>query len=97
MKGKTQSNLCTNHSAGSRPLDKGGRGEGESSRLLDKRGGGGGLQENIFQPFGPQFGLKIRSGGGGRPNEGPFPGPATGSTINLRTLFSIELSYTYFP
>ena len=29
-------------------------------------GRGGGLKKNFFQPFGPQFGLKI-SGGGGKP------------------------------
>ena len=27
--------------------------------------GVGGLQENLFRPFGPQFGLKISGGGGG--------------------------------
>ena len=38
--------------AGSRPLDGWGG------------GGGSGLQKNIFWPFGPQFGLKIRGEGG---------------------------------
>ena len=36
---------------------------GQSSTHLDK-GRGGGLQKILFQPFGPQFGLKI---GGGPP------------------------------
>ena len=27
--------------------------------------GGTGLKNNFFRPFGPQFGLKIRGGGGG--------------------------------
>ena len=34
--------------------------------------GGGGSQKTFIQPFGPQFGLKIRGGGG--------PGPSPGST-----------------
>ena len=33
------------------------------------------LQKFFFRPFGPQFGLKIRGGGGGSP--GPSPGSAT--------------------
>ena len=36
---------------------------GRSSRPLHKGGGAAGLQKNIFRPFGPQFGLKIRGGG----------------------------------
>ena len=36
-------------------------------------GGRGGLQKFFFQPFWPQFGLKIRGGG-----EGGSPGSATG-------------------
>ena len=28
-------------------------------------GGGGSLKKNIFEPLGPQFGLKIRAGGEG--------------------------------
>ena len=42
---------------------------------LGGRGGGGwegGVQKKFFHPFGPQFGLKIRWGGG------PSPGSATG-------------------
>ena len=37
-------------------------------------GGGGGRQKKCFQPYGSQFGLKIR-GGAGLP--GPSPGSAT--------------------
>ena len=44
------------------------------SRPSDKEGGG--LQNNFFRPFGPQFDLKIRCGGGGGP-PGPSPGSAT--------------------
>ena len=40
----------------SRPWDKGEG--GRSSRPLEKRGGG--LRNDFFRPFGPQFGLKIR-------------------------------------
>ena len=36
--------------------------------------GGGRVQKKCFQPFGSQFGLKIK-GGGGPP--GPSPGSAT--------------------
>ena len=42
---------------------------GQSSRPRDKEGGSG-LQNNFFHPFGPQFGLKIR-GGGGKPSQAP--------------------------
>ena len=55
-------------SGGSRPSDKGGRG-GRSSRSWDNGGGGAGVSKKNFQPFGPQFGLKIRGG--------PSPGSAT--------------------
>ena len=40
--------MSAEHSAESKPLNK---------------GGGAGLQTNFFQPFGPQFGLKIMGGG----------------------------------
>ena len=43
----------------------------QSSRPLHK---GGGSPKNIFWPFGPQFGLKIRGGGVDPP--GPSPGYA---------------------
>ena len=36
-------------------------------QTLRKKAGGGGSQKNFFQPFGPQFGLKIRGWGGGGP------------------------------
>ena len=48
------------NSAGSRPWDRGGG------------GGGGGLPKNFFRPFGPQFSLKIRGGGGGPPRPLPW-------------------------
>ena len=34
--------------------------------------------KEFFRPFGPQFGLKIRGGGGGAGSLGPSPGSATG-------------------
>ena len=48
-----------------------------SCRPGDKVGGGGGetvSKQNFFQPFGPQFGLKIRRTPG---PPGPSPGYAT--------------------
>ena len=39
-------------------------------------GGGAGLQKKVSRPFEPQFGLKIRGGGGAGPH-GPSPGSAT--------------------
>ena len=42
---------------------------------LEIRGGGGRLQKKCFQPYGSQFGLKIRRGGAGPPS--PSPGSAT--------------------
>ena len=45
---------------------------------------GGSPPKNVFQPFEPQFDLKIRGGGGGagaRPHPGPSPGSATGHTL----------------
>ena len=54
------------------------KGGGRLYRPLDKRGdggwGGGQSPKKFFQPFGPQFGLKIR-GAPGPP--GPSPGSAT--------------------
>ena len=48
---------------------------GRSSSPLDKWGvGGGGSPKKFLQPFGPQFGLKMK-GGGGAPPPGPSPGP----------------------
>ena len=40
---------------------------GRSSRTLDKGGGRRSPKNNFFRLFGPQFGLKIRGGGGGDP------------------------------
>ena len=40
---------------------------------------GGGVQKQIFRPFGPHFALNIRGagwGGGGGGHPGPFPGAA---------------------
>ena len=50
------------NSDGSRPSDKGEPGHPDP----EKKVGGGGSQKNFFQPFGPQFGLKIRGWGGER-------------------------------
>ena len=41
---------------------------------------GGSASKKIFQPFGPQFDLKIRGGGG--EGEGP-PGPSPGSATTI--------------
>ena len=41
---------------------------GQSSRPRDKDGGSG-LQNNFFQPFGPQFVLKIKRGA--KPSQAP--------------------------
>ena len=47
-------------SGGSRPSDKGGLGHPDR----EIKGGAGAVSKNtFFRPFGPQFGLKIRSGG----------------------------------
>ena len=62
---------------------KGGGGGGgweQSSRPLDNEGGGGGLPKKFFQPFGTQFGLKIRMGGGRVPWAPPLDSPLN-STI----------------
>ena len=57
------------------------------------RGGGGGLKKNLFRPFGPQFGLKIR-GAGGPP--GTSPGSAIGHCRRedpLRSFFPMTFVY----
>ena len=55
-------------SGGSGPSDKGGEGwgwgGGRSSRPWDKARGWARSQKIFFRPFGPQFALKIRGGGG---------------------------------
>ena len=60
---------------GSRPSDKGKPGHPDPEK---KSGGGGGSQKQFYQPFGPQFGLKIRGWGGG---EVPLE-PSHGSTTD---------------
>ena len=50
------------NSDGSRPSDKGEPGHPDP----EKKSGGGRSQKQFYQPFGPQFGLKIRGWGGGR-------------------------------
>ena len=47
---------------------------------LEIRGGGegGGLQKNGFRPLGPQFGLKIRGGGG------PDPSPVSATAWRVK-------------
>ena len=61
-------------SGGSGPSDKGGEGwgwgGGRSSRPWDKARGWARSQKIFFRPFGPQFALKIR-GGGGKPDTSP--------------------------
>ena len=65
-------------------------------------GGGGGnsdpeiregpvSQKIFFRPFGPQFGLKIRAGGGAGPPV-PSPGSANGEWFEPRSHFMSRLS-----
>ena len=57
------------------------RGRGVVSHLDPEiRGGGGGIPKKIFQPLGPQLGLKIR-GGLGPP--GPLPWMGTEKCVNF--------------
>ena len=49
-------------------------------------GGEGGLQKNIFWPFGPQFGLKI-NGGGRTPRASPLDPPLSLHDTNVSYLF----------
>ena len=67
---------------------------GRSSRPLDNGGRGGGrwrFQKQLFQPFRPQFGLKIR----GRPSPGSATG-ISGTTLldkkNEKTLLLASLA-----
>ena len=53
------------------------RGGGGGSHL-DPEKRGGQSQKNFFQPFEPQFGLKIRGRSGGWGGPGPSPGSGTG-------------------
>ena len=57
--------------------------------LRKKVGGGGGAQKNFFQPFGPQFGLKIRGWGGEVPLE-----PSHGSTTDQGGRKLVKLNKT---
>ena len=61
---------------------------GQSSRPRDKEGGSG-LQNNFFQPFGPQFGLKIR---GGSPPEAPPLDPPL-AILQAKSIGLEELTY----
>ena len=58
------------------------------------RKGRGGLQENFFGPFGPQFGLKIR---GGRAPLGPSPGSATVLQLTTGTFFVLHYLMSIDP
>ena len=59
------------------------------------RGGGGGgcSQKKFFQPFGPQFGLKIKGGVGG---SGPSPGSITAKvTVKIEIVQKVKHSKKY--
>ena len=75
-------------------------------QISDRWGGGGGAgggnsdpeiregpvsQKIFFRPFGPQFGLKIRAGGGAGPPV-PSPGSANGEWFEPRSHFMSRLS-----
>ena len=73
-------------------------------QISDRWGGGGGggnsdpeIREGpvspkiFFRPFGPQFGLKIRAGGGAGPPV-PSPGSANGEWFEPRSHFMSRLS-----
>ena len=61
------------NSDGSRPSDKGEPGHPDPEK---KSGGGeGGSQKKFYQPFGPQYGLKIRGWGGRSPWNPPMDLP----------------------
>ena len=66
------------YSGESRPSDKRGGGGHPDPEIR----GGGRSQKNFFRPLGPQFGLKIRVGGGIHSS----PGSATGLIVNLQSL-----------
>ena len=69
--------------AGSRPWDGGGGG----------KGGRRGSPKNIFRPFGPQFGPKIKKGGGTEP-PGPSPGSSPGLVCTVRIQYNPGNSYS---
>ena len=90
----TSSGIGTEFSAGSRSWDKGGG--ARSSRPLDK--GGTGLQKNFFQPFGPQYGLKIREGGPPPPPAPPLDPPLESTffvTTALARVVTIAIELVY--
>ena len=66
--------LSAEGSSGSRPSGKGGK---EGSHQDPDISGVGEFLKNVFQPFGPQFGLNIR---GATPPLGLSPGSATGGS-----------------
>ena len=70
------------HSARSRPWDKGGGGGVQSSRPFSQKGGGAGLQNIFFWPW-----SKNKRGVGQRP-----PGPSPESSTATTSLFSITIS-----
>ena len=67
----------------------GGGGGWRSSRPLVKRGV---VSKNIFRPLEPQFGLKIRGGGGGDSEPGPSPGSSTDlcSRVKVSCITSVD-------
>ena len=77
---QTRQRSCFASSGGSIPSDKGGGG----GHLDPKIRGGAGFKKHFFRPFGPQFGSKIRGGGG--------PGPSPGSPTEKYCLLDVLLA-----
>ena len=76
----------------------GGGAEGWSSRPLKIRGRPGFLK-NFLRPFGPQFSLQDKVGGGGSSPPAPLPGSATGNYFNNHVFFvftflSVQFKYS---
>ena len=67
--------------------------QGGGAVIQTLRKGGGGLQENFFGPFGPQFGLKIREG---RPPRS-LPWIYHCSTTNYRNIVCTALFDEHCP
>ena len=83
-------NTNTVNNGGSTPSDRGGGGGGNSDPEIRE---GPVSPKNFFRPFGPQFGLKIRAGGGGGAcPPGPSPGSVTGEWFEPRSHFMSRLS-----